>query len=41
MLGREREELRRAARRLEAPQLEAIFHQWGIPLDSKRRKAGC
>ena len=41
MLGREREELRRAARRLGAPQLAAIFHQWEIPLDSKRRKAGC
>ena len=37
-LARERRHLRGMARRLEQPQLEAIFTQWGIPLRSKRRK---
>jgi hypothetical protein len=37
-LARERRYLRGMARRLERPQLEAIFTQWGIPLRSKRRK---
>ena len=37
-LVRERRFLRRMARRLERPQLEAVFTQWGIHLGSKRRK---
>ena len=38
-LRRERADLRRLARRLEKPQLDAIFAQWSIPVHSKRRKA--
>ena len=38
-LQRERADLRRLARRLEKPQLDAIFAQWSIPVHSKRRKA--
>jgi hypothetical protein len=38
MLTRERAALRRLARRLDKPQLEAIFTNWRIGLDSKRRK---
>ena len=38
LLKRERDELRRLARRLDRPQLEAIFTNWGIDLGGKRRK---
>ena len=38
-LRRERDDLRRLARLLTPPQLEAIFARWGVPTEARRRKA--